>query len=134
VYAVPDSDLHVLHVGKTPPNPLDLITSPRFDAMIEKLKEKYDVILVDSPPVQLVSDALVLAQAATAVVFVVKSDSTPYPVARYALSRLARAGAPILGALVNQMDIESADKYYGEFSGYGNKYYRKYGYYTHARS
>lgn len=130
IYRVPGTELNVLHVGRTPANPLDLITSPRFDEMMERLKEEFDVILVDSPPVQLVSDALVLAQTATAVVFVVKADSTPYPVARYALNRLARAGAPILGALVNQLDIESADRYYGEHSGYGNKYYRKYGYYS----
>jgi capsular exopolysaccharide synthesis family protein len=129
LYEDPDTGLVMVHAGKTPPNPLDLISSPRLAEVIDKLKESFDVIVIDSPPVQLVSDALVLAQIATTVLFVVKSDSTPYPVARHALGRLQRADVEVLGAVLNQIDIEKADKYYGEFSGYGNKYYRKYGYY-----
>ena len=55
-------------------------------------------------------------------------------VARHALNRLHRADAPVLGAVLNQIDLEKADNYYGEYSGYGNRYYRKYGYYVNPRA
>jgi succinoglycan biosynthesis transport protein ExoP len=130
VYQVRESKLHVLQSGKVPPNPLTLISSPGFATAMQELLEKFDVIVIDSPPVQLVSDAVVLSQLATSVLFVVKASSTPYPVARHALGRLRRVDAPILGTVLNQIDIEMADKYYGEHSGYGDKYYRKYGYHS----
>ena len=134
VNTVVDSNLHVLLAGRVPPNPLELISSPQFAETIEKLKEQYEVIVIDSPPVQLVSDAVMLAQIATSVLFVVRADTTPYPVARHALNRLHRADAPVLGAVLNQIDLEKADNYYGEYSGYGNRYYRKYGYYAESRA
>ncbi len=134
VYQVPDSPLYVLQAGRVPPNPLELISSPGMELAMERLKEEFDVIVMDSPPVQLVSDAVMLSQLATSVLFVVRADKTPYPVARHALSRLHRVDAPVLGVVLNQIDLEKADNYYGEYSGYGNRYYRKYGYYGKDRA
>ncbi len=134
VYQVPDSNLFVLQSGRVPSNPLELISSSAMSLALERLKEEFEVIVIDSPPVQLVSDAVMLSQLATSVLFVVRSDSTAYPVARHALSRLHRADAPVLGAVLNQIDLEKADNYYGEYSGYGNHYYRKYGYYVQPRA
>jgi polysaccharide biosynthesis transport protein len=85
-------------------------------------------VLIDSPPVQLVSDAVVLSQLASTVIYVVKADSTPYQLARSGIRRLAMANAPLLGVVLNQLDLERAEKYYGEYSGYGR--YR--GYKGHA--
>jgi len=133
VYQVPDSNLYVLQSGRVPSNPLELISSPAMELAIERLKEEFEVIVVDSPPVQLVSDAVMLSQIATSVIFVVRADATPYPIARHALSRLHRVDAPVLGVVLNQIDLEKADNYYGEYSGYGNRYYRKYGYYLESK-
>lgn len=130
VYQLPDSDLWVMQSGRVPQNPLELISSKEMETTIEKLKEEFEMVVIDSPPVQLVSDAVMLSQLVTSVVFVVRADSTPYPVARHALNRLNRADAPVLGVVLNQIDLEKADSYYGEYSGYGNRYYRKYGYYS----
>lgn len=134
IFEIAGSNLHVMLAGQVPPNPLELISSPQFAAVMEKLKEQYEIIVIDSPPVQLVSDAVMLAQMATSVLFVVRADSTPYPVARHALNRLHRADAPVLGAVLNRIDLEKADAYYGEYSGYGNRYYRKYGYYNAGKA
>jgi len=134
IFKVDECSLHVMLAGRLPPNPLELISSPQFAVHLERLKAEYEVIVVDSPPVQLVSDAAMLSQFATSVLFVVRADSTPYPVARHALSRLQRADAPVLGVVLNQIDLEKADNYYGEYSGYGNRYYRKYGYYGKDRA
>jgi succinoglycan biosynthesis transport protein ExoP len=133
VYQVPDSNLYALQAGRVPSNPLELISSPAMELAIERLKEEFEVIVIDSPPVQLVSDAVMLSQLATSVVFVVRADKTPYPIARHALSRLHRVDAPVLGVVLNQIDLEKADNYYGEYSGYGNQYYRKHGYYLESK-
>ena len=130
MYQVEGSSLYVMQSGRVPPNPLELLSSPQLAQAIEKLKEEFEVIVIDSPPVQLVSDAVMLAQLATSVLFVVRADSTPYPISRHALSRLHRADAPVLGAVLNRIELEKADNYYGEYRGYGNDYYRKYGYYV----
>ena len=110
---------HMLTAGFVPPNPLELLSSAKFMDVLDKLKEAFDVVLIDSPPLGLVSDALVLSQVANEIIFVVKADSTPYQLARANIKRLMLADAPILGVVLNQLDLERAEKYYGEYSGYG---------------
>jgi len=121
--------IHILTAGTVPPNPLELLSSQKFAQVMAKLKESFDVIIVDSAPLQLVSDALVLSQFASSIIYVVKADSTPYQVAQNGLKKMRRVGAPILGVVLNQLDLEKAEKYYGEYSGYRSyKGYKKYGY------
>jgi len=112
--------IFVLPAGTVPPNPLELLSSQRFNNMLAKLKEAFDIVVVDSAPLQLVSDSLVLSQQASGVIYVVKADGTPFQVARNGLRRLARVGAPVLGVVLNQLDLEKAEKYYGEYSGYAS--------------
>ena len=121
--------IHILPAGTVPPNPLELLSSKKFDDVIRKLKEAFDIVIIDSAPLQLVSDAQVLSQFASAVIYVVKADATPYQVAQNGLKKLRRVNAPILGVVLNQLDLERAEKYYGEYSGYKSyKGYKKYGY------
>jgi capsular exopolysaccharide synthesis family protein len=120
-----DSKLHVLPVGDLPPNPLELILSQRFKEALKALSEHFEMIIIDSPPVELVSEALVLAPMATSVAFVVKAMSTPAPLARKSITRLQRAGGNMLGLIVNQLDFKHAQRYYGE---YGSKDYAYGGY------
>jgi succinoglycan biosynthesis transport protein ExoP len=121
--------IHILPAGTVPPNPLELLSSRRFEDVITKLKEAFDIVLIDSAPLQLVSDAQVLSQFATSVIYVVKADATPYQVAQNGIKKLRRVNAPILGVVLNQLDLEKAEKYYGEYSGYKSyKGYKKQGY------
>jgi capsular exopolysaccharide synthesis family protein len=127
--------IHILPAGTVPPNPLELISSKRFGDVVTKLKEAFDIVIFDSAPLQLVSDSLVLSSYATAVLYVVKADSTPYQVAQNGLKRLNRVGAPVLGVVLNQLDLEKAEKYYGEYSGYSSyKGYRKHRYKGYGKS
>jgi polysaccharide biosynthesis transport protein len=121
--------IHILSAGTVPPNPLELLSSRRFEDVITKLKEAFDIVLIDSAPLQLVSDAQVLSQFASSVIYVVKADATPYQVAQNGLKKLRRVNASILGVVLNQLDLEKAEKYYGEYSGYRSyRGYRKNGY------
>jgi capsular exopolysaccharide synthesis family protein len=125
--------IHVLPAGTVPPNPLELLSSRRFEDVVMKLREAFDIVVIDSAPLQLVSDAQVLSQFASSVIYVVKADATPYQVAQNGLKKLRRVNAPILGVVVNQLDIEKAEKYYGEYSGYKSyRGYKKYGYSKHG--
>jgi capsular exopolysaccharide synthesis family protein len=121
--------IHLLPAGTVPPNPLELLSSKRFEDVVTKLKEAFDIVLIDSAPLQLVSDAQVLSQFASSVIYVVKADATAYQVAQNGLKKLRRVNAPILGVVLNQLDLEKAEKYYGEYSGYKSyRGYKKHGY------
>jgi capsular exopolysaccharide synthesis family protein len=129
VYPVANTQVSVLPSGKIPPNPQELLASKRFEQILGALTADFDVIVLDSPPLQLVSDGLVLSRLASAVLYVVKADDTPYPLARRGVRKLLRVNAPVIGAVLNQLDIVKADRYYGEYSGYGRRYHnKKYGY------
>ncbi len=126
--------VHILAAGTVPPNPLELLSSRRFEEVVNKLKEAFDIVIIDSAPLQLVSDAQVLSQFASELIYVVKADATPYQVAQNGLRKLRRVNAPILGVVLNQLDLEKAEKYYGEYSGYRSyKGYKKHGYSTYGK-
>lgn len=120
--------IHIIPSGIVPPNPLELLSSVRFAEAMKWLEESFDVIIIDSPPLQMVSDPLILSQFAHSVVYVVKADSTPYQVVLGGLERMREAKAHILGIVINQIDREQADRYYGygKYSAYG--YGKRYSY------
>lgn len=124
---VKDSNLVVMGSGAIPPNPLELLHSERFGLTIETLRKNFETIIIDSPPVELVSDALVLAARASGIIFVSKAQSTPLPLVRKALQRLRRADGHIIGVVLNALDFNKAEKYYGDYSGYGKHGYGTYG-------
>jgi len=131
VYPADSSSLWVLQAGRVPLNPLELLSSNRFGDVMRMLRKAFDVIIIDSPPLQVVSDALVLSRFATTVLFVVKADSTKYPLARHGITQLNRINGSALvglGAVLNQLDVDKAKKYYAEYRGYGSGHFREYGY------
>lgn len=129
-----DTGLMVMPVGDLPPNPLELLMSQRFQDALRMLGEHFEVIVIDSPPVELVSDALVLAPQVTCVAYVVRAMRTPVPLIRKNMTQLQRAGGNILGVILNQLDFKAARLYHGEYgaegymSNYGYGYGKGYGY------
>lgn len=119
------SGIDVITAGVIPPNPLELLSSNRFTKALEALEKRYDRIVIDSAPTQAVSDSLVLAPKVGAMIYVVKADSTNYLHAKAGLKRLKEIGAPLIGVVLNQVDIKKAAKY--KDYGYGG-YYDAYGY------
>ena len=122
--------IDVLSAGIVPPNPLELLSSKRFAALIEVLGKKYDRIVMDSPPVQAVSDALVLSTFASIVIYVIKSDETSIPIAQKGIGQLLQNNAPMAGVILNQVDINKAEKYGYSYGGY----YDYYGYSDDAKT
>lgn len=118
--------IDLIPAGTVPSNPLDLLSSQRFEELLHQLRSRYDRIIIDSAPTQAVSDSMVLSTKADALVYVIKSDSTPVNIALNGLDRLQRVGAPTIGVVLNQFDV-SARKY-GYYGGAGANGYYGYGY------
>ena len=118
--------LDILPSGIIPPNPLELLSSRRFAELLHQLSGRYSRIVIDSAPVNEVSDALILATLASAVVFVAKADATPHQVAHVALKRLRAAKAPVIGVVLSMVDIARLARW-DAYSGYSS-YYSHYGY------
>ncbi len=114
--------LDIMPSGVVPPNPLELLSSPRFGELLEQLSQEYKYIIIDSAPTIAVSDALVLAKHACGVLYVVKANATPYKIVQEGLKRLHQVKAPVHNIILNQLDSENSDKYYRYGYGYGNNY------------
>ncbi len=100
----------------------DLLMSPRFAEIIQQLKERFEMIVIDTPPLELVSDALPIGLQSTGVVYVVKAGETLIPLIRRGLDRLEAANVRTLGVVLNSHDFEKASRYYGEYTAYGESY------------
>lgn len=119
VEAVPEvSDLVLLGAGRIPPNPSELLTSDACASLLDDLSSMADLVLVDSSPLLLVSDPLVLAGMADAVVVVARSGATGERALRRSLALLEQVEAPVLGVVLN--GTEGRDRLpYGYGYGYG---------------
>ena len=104
-------DLDMLPAGKLSPTPLDLLSSPRLAPMLEALKSRYQRIIIDSPPAQMVSDALLLAKHSDAVIYVIKAESTPISQVQKCLALLQQSHAPVFGVVLTQVDLRKARKH-----------------------
>ena len=114
--------IDMMSAGTVPPNPLELLSSPRFTKALELLKTQYDHIIIDSPPTQAVSDAVVLSTHASALIYVIKSDSTAVPLAEKGVGQLLQSNAPVTGVVLNQVDIKKAQRYGYSYGGYYDYY------------
>jgi capsular exopolysaccharide synthesis family protein len=114
-------NIDMLPAGVVPPNPLELLSSPRFAKFLEMAKTRYDRIIVDSPPSQAVSDAVLLSTFADAVIYVIKSEATSIPLAQRGVGQLLQSNAPVTGVVLNQVDVKKA-RQYGKYSGYYDHY------------
>ena len=118
-------NLDLMPSGAIPPNPSELLDSGQFETIIDKLKSEYDYIIIDTPPVNVVSDVLVMAKSISGVMFVAKHGSTTYENIEEAMKKLRLAEIKMLGFILNNIVMSSGGKYY---NSYKYKYGYKYGY------
>jgi capsular exopolysaccharide synthesis family protein len=122
VVATSIPNLFVLPCGPVPPNPAELLHTASFERLIASLGERFDRVILDSPPVGVVADAVVMATRVDGTLVVLKAGTTSRDVARQAVRQLRDVNAPVFGAVLNDLDLE--DQKYGQYS-----YYYRYGYY-----
>lgn len=118
-------NLSVLTAGKIPPNPAELLSSSRMDKLLEFVKAHYDCVLIDTPPVNLVTDSTAFATKATGYIIIVKLETTDMQEVKMTVNSLRHINAPIVGFIAN--DANASGKRYSSY--YKKSYSRsKYGY------
>jgi capsular exopolysaccharide synthesis family protein len=115
-------NLFILPAGPIPPNPAELLLTNRFKTVLEELAKRFDRILLDSPPVLAVTDAVVLARVSDGVILVAKAGQTFREDVTMAARQVRDVDAPILGAILNVIDISDRryGGYYYAYGGYGD--------------
>ena len=120
--------LDCLTSGSIPPNPAELLGSESMGELMKKLNKEYDYILIDTPPVTVVTDAVALSSFVSGILLIVREGYTNYESIDQALTLLKIAKAKLLGFFINDIDALSIN--YGSYrSGYGRKYKSRYGKY-----
>ena len=106
--------IDVLTAGILPGNPQELLSSKRIYLMLEVLKRHYDRIIIDTPPTLPVSDAIVLSNYVDGIIYVIKAGATSADLAARGLKRLTDVRAPVIGSVLNQVDLKKQNRY-GEY-------------------
>jgi capsular exopolysaccharide synthesis family protein len=107
--------LSVIPAGHIPPNPAELLGSVKYRRLLEELGQDYDWIVIDAPPVMAVTDAAVIANGASGVVFVIGAEMTPRRTAQTAIEQLTAARAKIIGAVLNRANVRRHSYYYAPY-------------------
>jgi non-specific protein-tyrosine kinase len=111
-FATPYRRLSLVTSGVQPPNPSELLASPRTAALIRGLEFQRDVVVIDTPPVQAVTDALSISAHASGVIIVVESGKTNADQVRAVIESLHKVGAKVLGVVLNKATQRSMHSYY----------------------
>lgn len=120
-------NLSILTAGKIPPNPTELLASDRMDKLLGFVREHYDCVFIDTPPINIVTDATVFAQKTTGYIVIVKTDTTKVPEVKTAVQTLESIGSSILGFILNDANSDKK-KYYSYYRKYSRSYAYNYKY------
>ena len=113
---------HVISAGENPPNPVEMLSSLRMERLLDNLREAYDYILLDLPPVSEVTDAMAIAPRTDGMLLVVRQDYCDWIVLNETVQQFAFINAKVLGVVFN-CTSENRGKYYGK--SYYKRYYRR---------
>ena len=120
IRAVPGEALSLLSAGPISPNPAELLGSATMAGLLSQLRERFDFILLDSPPVQRVADSLALSTIADGTIIVVRYGKTTFDMLSGGIKKLADVNATILGFILNSVKSGDSKAYYGYSSYYAS--------------
>ncbi|HYM00623.1 MAG TPA: polysaccharide biosynthesis tyrosine autokinase [Blastocatellia bacterium] len=125
IQKLPIPHLSLIASGPVPPNPAELVSSDKMKKMLRELSERYDHVLVDSPPLMHVTDPVILSTMVDGVILVVHGGKSTRDAVRRSRQELASVGAKVFGVVLNNLDLrrEGYDNYYyySYYSGYGQE-------------
>lgn len=129
VQSVPGTHLTVLASGTHVPSPADLMTTNVLEGLLTGLRGVYNWVVIDTPPVAAVADALIVSRCTDGMVVVVGAEMVPRGAVRHTLERIAESGTRVLGLVLNRAQIKRRGYYYGKYYGkyYGHYYGNYYG-------
>ena len=117
------NNFYLILSGPFPPNPAELLGGKNFKIILNALRDVYDYIIIDTPPLGNVIDSAIVAENCDGVVMVIEAGAISYRFAQQVMDQLKKSNCPILGAVLNRVDLKRQvygkyGKYYGEY--YGN--------------
>ena len=107
---------------RTVANPTLLLQNPRFNEMMDKLGEKFDIVLIDTPPLNSVADGLQIAAHCDGALLVVRGGVTPRRIVASSIAQLKSVSCPLLGTVLNRVEM-NRNPYYYKYSKYGYYHY-----------
>lgn len=126
VYETNVNKLHMVFAGPVPPNPAELLSNRYFKKLIPTLKDVYDYVIIDTPPLGSVIDSAIIARECDGMAMVIESNKISYKFAQKVLQQLKKADCRMLGVILNKVNMKDKgyySKYYGKYYG---TYYGKY--------
>ena len=117
IYRTNFEGVDMIFAGPTAPNPSELLEQESFSQLLGSLREKYDYVLVDTPPVGSMIDAAIAAKQCDGAILVIESGTVSRRTALKAKEQLEMSGCRLLGAVLNKVDVRK-DKYYSKYSYY----------------
>ena len=120
--------IYVLASGIADDNASELLSGKRAEELFRSLKESFDYVIIDTAPVNVVTDSIIVAKYSDSVLLVVRDDATPVSHIQDAVSAISDSGTPILGSIYNNVEKTSSSAGYGGYSGYGYGKKQGYGY------
>lgn len=118
-------NLYIIFSGPVPPNPSELLGGTKFQETIRKLREQFDYVIVDTPPLGSVIDAAVAARNCDGTILVIENNAISYRFAQRVKDQLDKSESRILGVVLNKVDMNTRG-YYGHYGRYYGKYYGRY--------
>ena len=119
-------NLYIIFAGPVPPNPSELLGSDNFRKMMKKLREDYDYVIIDTPPLGSVIDGAVVAACCDGAVIVIESNAVSYRFVQSIKEQLEKAGVRILGCVLNKVNLSTRSRYGKYYEKYYGGYYGKY--------
>ena len=121
IYATNYKNFYVIPTGRFPKNPTELLNKPAYEVLIEGMKQTFDYVIIDTPPLGSVIDSAVIADECDGSIIVMESGVISYRFAQDVKGQLEKCNCPILGVILNKVDM-SKQGYYGKYYGkYGDK-------------
>ena len=112
-------NLHLIPCGPIPLNPSEILGSPRMVKLLELLRKSYTQVIIDTPPITAVTDAVVIGRLVDGALVVVRAGATPREIVRNGLIQLKAVSSPILGVVLNGVDMDRDGYYYQYYYYYG---------------
>jgi capsular exopolysaccharide synthesis family protein len=122
IHKLPVANLYLMPCGPIPPNPAELVSSDKMKEMLKTLGERFDHILVDSPPLMHVTDPVILSTLVDGVILVIHGGKSTRDVVRRSRIELSNVGAKVFGVVLNNLNLKREgydDYYYSYYSSYG---------------
>ena len=117
-------NLHIIFGGPVAPNPSGLLSEDLFRTFMKEIRNYYDYIVVDTPPVGSVIDAAVIARYCDGGIFVIEPGVVSYKLAQKCIRQIEKSGCRVIGAVMNKVDTKR-DKYYSSYYKHYASYYQK---------